>query len=617
MENEILDYIQKCQGLGLTEQEINEQLKSAGWQENQIAAAWENLKQTSALPGLPISKPFWKNYKLLLPIAAGIILLGGGGYFAYAKYSSSPERIWKSASQNLIAVQSGHLRVEGSYMDTVQKNNNSDQSGNSISSIFGNFRDITISLTGEGDFRSTPKQPDFSLTSTAGVKLGGFNLSIELESRKVGENLYYKLGQNPLGELFGVSSTNDQKSDWLKIDLARKSDPNNPLSKLSDEQINQIQDAFKKLQLVKPAKLLGTEEINGKTTWHYQATLDKEELRRYLEQIAKIISVDQTAPDIKPLVDKLDLRKIEVWIGKYDRQIYQVYLESSAPSVINPSLQSAQSKARDARRLAEIRQMMTAAELFFNDNNRYPKAANGLPDANDGTPKFSSYFRAILHAPTPPDGNCTPQNNLYWYEQTNNGQSYKLTFCLGNPTGGFQAGVAEASPTGIKNADTSGQPPAPPPNPFLNWPFTGTLKLKINLSNINKPVKLEAPPGAIDYFRKQKNEKAQSNARALQDALRSYYYNHNSYPNSLQDLLSEKYSYYFSANTLPKPLNTEGVCTSINDNFNYQPSADGKDYFFEFCLTEKTGTREAGKHTATKSGIDGVSQDAGPMPEPF
>src|SRR4051812_30965298 len=41
-------------------------------------------------------------------------------------------------------------------------------------------------------------------------------------------------------------------------------------------------------------------------------------------------------------------------------------------AVVLVSLNSARQKSRNARRLADVRQLMTALELFYNDNSRYP-----------------------------------------------------------------------------------------------------------------------------------------------------------------------------------------------------------------------------------------------------
>ena len=46
-------------------------------------------------------------------------------------------------------------------------------------------------------------------------------------------------------------------------------------------------------------------------------------------------------------------------------------------SVVLASLNSARSKARDAKRIAEVKQLMTALELYYDSNGRYPISTGG------------------------------------------------------------------------------------------------------------------------------------------------------------------------------------------------------------------------------------------------
>ncbi len=121
-------------------------------------------------------------------------------------------------------------------------------------------------------------------------------------------------------------------------------------------------------------------------------------------------------------------------------------------STVLVSLNGARQKARDARRIADIRQIQTALELFYNDNNKYPlptSASTGGPTSTDGNPNWSTYVAIWPAAPLPPDGTCG-SSNTYTYNQELNGNSYTLSFCLGAVTGGYAAGFHVASPSGIQ-----------------------------------------------------------------------------------------------------------------------------------------------------------------------
>ncbi|NCU43236.1 prepilin-type N-terminal cleavage/methylation domain-containing protein [Candidatus Falkowbacteria bacterium] len=122
----------------------------------------------------------------------------------------------------------------------------------------------------------------------------------------------------------------------------------------------------------------------------------------------------------------------------------------AAVSVV--ALNTARARARDSRRVADVRQMQTALELYYNDEGTYPASA-----APGGQIKASTsgtvYMSQIPTPPSPHDGNCTAANNLYLYAIQGSGTtnpSYTITYCLGSATGGLDAGVSVATPATIQ-----------------------------------------------------------------------------------------------------------------------------------------------------------------------
>ena len=119
--------------------------------------------------------------------------------------------------------------------------------------------------------------------------------------------------------------------------------------------------------------------------------------------------------------------------------------------VATVALNNAREKSRDAKRVADIKQVQTALDLFFNDAGRYPtdnEWVSGALSYNGQT-----YLTIIPAAPNPPDGTCGTGNNSYSYTQINNGDSYTLSFCLGNNTGALaSAGEKCATPLGLINS---------------------------------------------------------------------------------------------------------------------------------------------------------------------
>ena len=116
------------------------------------------------------------------------------------------------------------------------------------------------------------------------------------------------------------------------------------------------------------------------------------------------------------------------------------------------ALNSARARARDAKRISDVRQIQTALEMYYNEYNTYP-ATGALTALTTTTPPL---LREIPTAPIPADGACTAAagSNTYTYAQQAGTQgtgsaSYTLTYCLGSATGGIKAGVNTATPAGI------------------------------------------------------------------------------------------------------------------------------------------------------------------------
>jgi len=136
-------------------------------------------------------------------------------------------------------------------------------------------------------------------------------------------------------------------------------------------------------------------------------------------------------------------------------------------SVVLLALNSARQKSRDAKRLADVRQLASALELFYNDANGYPTCSAGCSEAvpakimgtttgvlrnvtSSPNPTLTpTYIGLIPVAPAPADSTCGTDNN-YMYAATNDGATYTLTFCLGATTGGYAPLKHSLTPAGIQ-----------------------------------------------------------------------------------------------------------------------------------------------------------------------
>jgi prepilin-type N-terminal cleavage/methylation domain-containing protein len=107
------------------------------------------------------------------------------------------------------------------------------------------------------------------------------------------------------------------------------------------------------------------------------------------------------------------------------------------------ALQQIRANARDAKRVADVKQISTALELYFNDKQDYPEAISEL--------QTEGYVSQLPEAPTPADGECSQEDNRYYYYKQEDGRSYHLYFCLKGSTGNLPQGSSYITPNGIKN----------------------------------------------------------------------------------------------------------------------------------------------------------------------
>ena len=125
-------------------------------------------------------------------------------------------------------------------------------------------------------------------------------------------------------------------------------------------------------------------------------------------------------------------------------------------SIVLLALNGARAKSRDAKRIADVRQIASAFELFYNDFNTYPTAQ--IKDQTTATAQYitPNYIGIWPTAPTPVDAAtgattpCTAANNAYTYTTGANSSSYSLVFCLGGLTGGYGPGQHTLTQAGIQ-----------------------------------------------------------------------------------------------------------------------------------------------------------------------
>ncbi len=117
------------------------------------------------------------------------------------------------------------------------------------------------------------------------------------------------------------------------------------------------------------------------------------------------------------------------------------------------ALQQARSRARDGKRVADIKQMHTALEVFYNEAGRYPSSE----EWSSGSISFGStdFINSIPKPPTPADGSCSSEQNSFIYTPGDNGSSYTISFCLGDNVSGLSNGPKCLTPGGLVDVDCS------------------------------------------------------------------------------------------------------------------------------------------------------------------
>lgn len=126
------------------------------------------------------------------------------------------------------------------------------------------------------------------------------------------------------------------------------------------------------------------------------------------------------------------------------------------------ALNNARARARDAKRLADIRQIQTALEMYFLDKNHYPntsvpggiggKCLCSTDTGFDASCSGTVYMSKVPSNPSPrTDGSCTDTDYTYHVTATTYNTTYEIRYCLGSDTAGISAGWHWATPAGIAN----------------------------------------------------------------------------------------------------------------------------------------------------------------------
>jgi prepilin-type N-terminal cleavage/methylation domain-containing protein len=116
------------------------------------------------------------------------------------------------------------------------------------------------------------------------------------------------------------------------------------------------------------------------------------------------------------------------------------------------ALNQARARARDAKRISDVKQIQTALELYYNEEGSYP--ASVTTGATIQSTAGNVYLASVPTPPTPVDGSsCPALQPAYTYAKqtgTGTGGSYTINYCLGATINTVTGNTLQtASPAGI------------------------------------------------------------------------------------------------------------------------------------------------------------------------
>ncbi|MFH0840418.1 MAG: FISUMP domain-containing protein [bacterium] len=112
---------------------------------------------------------------------------------------------------------------------------------------------------------------------------------------------------------------------------------------------------------------------------------------------------------------------------------------------ISVALNNSRLKARDAKRVSDLKQIQGALEIYKIDEGTYPSSLTpGSPLT--GPTSGITYMNKVPSNPSPrTDGGCP--NSDYFYTQLSSGADYTLYYCIGSEVQGHVAGSYSITPT--------------------------------------------------------------------------------------------------------------------------------------------------------------------------
>lgn len=373
----MIDYINQQRQKGITDEEIRNELLSAGWEEKEVENAFN--PQSAYLKKSKIS--------LIVSLSLALVLIGGSA-FGYFYYNQIPEVVVDKMSAEMAEVESFEYSGEIKTEYTVRSIEPFSLEEDVL--ITEQTGKTTVSFSGATDVLDL-NNPKAKFQFNIETDFNGSPQSFGLEARTIKEAFYIQLTSVPD---IGFIDLSFLKNQWVKFDTASLEEFQEQLEgkdvekelesedeELTPEQTEQLRELVKESKIFEITEKLPVEKINEVKVRHYKYNIYEDNLVQFLIDARKIID-GETPPaeeikELKEAMDQISSMEGEIWINKKDLFLQKITFSADVKSnkedmegTISFSLQlkshnqPVQVEAPDSyKTLEEIMEMLTDPEF--------------------------------------------------------------------------------------------------------------------------------------------------------------------------------------------------------------------------------------------------------------
>ncbi|AKM78251.1 MAG: hypothetical protein UY31_C0012G0004 [Candidatus Wolfebacteria bacterium GW2011_GWE1_48_7] len=334
-------------------------------------------------------------------IIASVVLVLVGGAYAYTVYFASPEQILDRMILQVRDVRAMAFATEinvtasgGSLFATAASSTNP-----FAGMLMGQEQPTKLTVTSSGafDFRDevSPKVSILFEADTDKWPLGDFALGAEY--RNLDRKNYVKVNNIPDLGFFSLSFL---KNKWFVIEDkeaktqlgASTGSSETVIPDITQEQRNQLADAWGDHRFLTVNKRLSPEEIDGVAMHHFSLAFDKEKFKEWIIVTDAIMQNEPTdVSEMDETLSFLNVDAMETWIGKRDSLPYKYTAQISLRDKV------------DASRMTTMNIVLTGKNFGKNQEIIAPDGAQSFEEVLQGI------FGQMLGAGAPTSVPATPQ----------------------------------------------------------------------------------------------------------------------------------------------------------------------------------------------------------------